>query len=151
MYFLKWKKEYNTNVTVVDYQHRRLFSSYNKTLKMYFDNYEDTYKDMVTGLICYSKYHFKTEEIAYKIFNIEYSEHKKKHEEFINYVNKINTNVSHKQIDLETLNYFRDWLLIHIIKDDIEMFKQLEMKGLFCKIKLNIQLTLSYIKLKIFK
>lgn len=149
MYFLKWKDEYKTNVTLVDNQHMELFKCYNRALSTYFDDYEKSYKKMIEQLYNYSYYHFKTEELVYQSFGLECKEHKKKHNNFIDYIGNLRTKKMDKQIDLAALNYVRDWLIDHILIEDAQMFQQLDLKTKVDKILLDVQLYWNYWTLKI--
>jgi len=122
MSLIIWLDRYDTGITEVDIQHRRLAGFIN-TL---FDAISHKDKNSIlnqtlTDLINYTIYHFKLEEdLMQKHHYNEYDAHKWEHKLFVekinHYIEKIQIN-DNKSL-LAIINYLKDWLLNHIMITD---------------------------------
>lgn len=124
---LEWKQDYIIGVKHIDEQHQQLFEIANRAFdllknQLITDKY-DPIIEILTELKDYTVYHFKSEEdymqsIGYKKFLSQ----KVAHNDFLEKVNAIDIDkIDNNQNEYltEILNFVGDWLVFHIIKDDM--------------------------------
>jgi len=123
---LVWKPEYSIGVHLIDEQHKYLFETINSAFELLKDDLSVDKYDGITLIIqdlcLYAKYHFVTEEnYMIKINYQGYSSQKVEHDDFIQYLNKIDL----KQVGEDPqkyienlLSYLLKWLLDHILLKD---------------------------------
>ncbi|MCF0149318.1 MAG: hemerythrin family protein [Clostridium sp.] len=126
---IEWKDKYKTGIELVDEQHKELFRLFNKTYKLYYNEFLiDKYDQIIAaveGLKEYTKYHFKAEE-EYMV-SIRYNkffEHKLNHDDFIRKIEAIDYNIidNNQQSQLlEILKYVSNWIIDHVVTVDKEI------------------------------
>ncbi len=133
MTFLKWDKQYQLNIGLIDNQHKRLF--------VLIDNFYQALKqkqskhgmaDLLKGLVEYTIYHFKAEEWFMKLHKYPaHQQHKAAHKEFIENVQDFQTRFEQGRllIPLEVANFLKDWLSNHILEADKQLALFLIQKG----------------------
>jgi hemerythrin len=130
-----WDKSFLTNNEIIDSQHFQLIETINEAIsytindKMYS---QDIIATMKNKILKYTETHFKTEEKIMDdahVFEKHLIEHKKLHQEFINWFISTfeNTNDSSALKINESLDYLIQWLAYHILSTDKYLFKQIEM------------------------
>lgn len=124
-----WSGELVTGFELIDFQHLLLIEQINELISMFNGEIEiDNYFDVLSFLVYYCNFHFITEEAMFK--NIGYSSeesHTKEHERFIirirNFIDTYQRGI--RSLDEESILFFKDWLLHHILYIDKSMAKEL--------------------------
>ena len=90
-------------------------------------------EETIDFLIDYTKFHFREEEALMKKHNYsEYQIHQKQHEYLIDQVQKFKKRLMNKnQIQEEFLEFFKGWLISHILTEDRKYSPFLNEKGVF--------------------
>ena len=88
MAILKWDEKYSVNISLIDEQHKVLL----KMINDFYDSIQSKSNNELIGELIrkmndYVKFHFSTEEKMFQDYNyVEYYNHKKEHDEFIDKV-----------------------------------------------------------------
>ena len=123
---LAWKTEYSIGVNLIDEQHKYLFEVFDSAFQLLKEDTRVDKYDAITLIIqdlCqYAKYHFVTEEnYMLRINYMGYSSQKVEHDEFIQYMNKIDFEHvgedTQKYIE-DLLAYLLKWLIDHVLLKD---------------------------------
>lgn len=119
--FVKWKDEYNTGITAIDDQHKRLVELINE---LYYNVYntlpEKSIQEVLESLIEYTESHFWFEEdlmkkSAYPSFQI----HKKEHDAFVVRIKEFSDKFEKKQpVTFQVVQFLKTWLTEHITGTD---------------------------------
>jgi len=123
---IKWKKDYELKVKLIDEQHEELFEIANRAYKLLANEFVIDKYDKIIEILGelkeYTIFHFKSEEDY--MLSIEYKRffsHKVEHENFINTINNLDLN----KIDLnqdgsvkEILEFVVNWIDSHILNED---------------------------------
>jgi hemerythrin len=125
------KDEYRLGVSQIDDQHEKLFNLGESAYKLLKDEYSLDKYDKIVAIIKeleeYTVFHFRDEE-AY-MESIRYKRllsQKVEHADFIKKVSEIDLRkVDEKQDEyiMEILDFLADWLVNHIIKQDLLIVK----------------------------
>jgi hemerythrin len=126
-----WKKEFELGIKTIDDQHKRLLEIGNQVNDLLIshkegdDNYDEIYQ-VIGELKDYTVYHFDAEEELLIKYNYsDYDQHKKEHDEFIEYLDSINVenvDVDQTKFLKELLGKIVQWVFKHIITTDF-MYK----------------------------
>nr|WP_092075002.1 bacteriohemerythrin [Dendrosporobacter quercicolus]NSL50081.1 hemerythrin family protein [Dendrosporobacter quercicolus DSM 1736]SDN26407.1 hemerythrin [Dendrosporobacter quercicolus] len=123
---INWKKDYETGITQIDDQHKKLLEIAGSALTLLKnDLYIDKYDEIIAileELKDYTIYHFNSEEeymlsVGYKKF----LSHKVEHVAFIEKINNIDLNNLDRNQDkalLGILEFVINWIDDHILKKD---------------------------------
>ncbi len=132
---LEWDNKYSVEISLIDEEHKTLFSLLNKVIvaKEHNDNSEELW-EVLSEMTNYALTHFKTEEAYMKELNYpEYQNHKEEHRDFyteiIAYHDKVIKGDS--QIANEIIEYLKWWFVNHIQVTDnkyIACFKENSLK-----------------------
>ena len=124
MDYFKWETEYETNVKIIDEQHKNLLDMINKLHNMQVMNLskdKNLLLELLNEIGNYINYHFNTEEYfmqenKYNLYDI----HKTYHDEFSVSIQDIKKKINNgnKDIDRELLDFLKDWLIKHILVID---------------------------------
>lgn len=126
---IEWKKEYNTNIPVIDGQHKNLIGLINKLHDKENANYDhDFLYDVFEKLVQYTKVHFSFEEQMLK--EQGYPEVEKHNAEHAVFVIKLaeylkNSRRADFHVSEEISKFLEHWFVNHILKNDIEYSKYL--------------------------
>lgn len=121
-----WKPEYSVHDDKVDSQHRRLFDLYNQVISVSMESVD--HERLLHDLYAYAVFHFAEEEAL--MATAKYPEeqirtHVSIHASFFRTLERL------RNQSVETaLDYFREWLVHHIMTEDKEIGRFLEMKPL---------------------
>ena len=121
--FMPWKEEYNLGIELIDDQHKKLVSIINDLYSAFYRKDSNT---MLFKILCemetYSHQHFATEENYFKITMYKnQSEHILSHNEFRHKAKDFKQQFQSGQpITFRLINYLKEWLLKHILKEDKE-------------------------------
>jgi len=119
---LQWKDDYNTGVTLMDQQHRRLVDLINQLFQCMKDGGDRMIlTSVVDELASYTVTHFRAEENIMRKNNYpELVAHQKIHKNFIEkvgvYAGKLKSGERLSPADIYT--FLKDWLISHIEKED---------------------------------
>lgn len=121
------KPEYRTGINIIDEEHEKLFELADQLYEVFHNEFiPDKYDyiiEVVEGLKEYARQHFKDEEeymmsINYKRLFTQKIEHQAFMEKIENF--DLTTIDEHqKQACLELLSFVNDWLVEHILGNDI--------------------------------
>jgi hemerythrin len=111
---LEWIPALATDSSVVDDQHRHLFDLYNQVLESQGDRVDRD--GVLDSLTAYALHHFRDEEAWMESIGYPqeaFLHHKSSHEVFVRELERLRTAPLY-----QTLDYFREWLLRHIMAED---------------------------------
>ena len=138
MEFLNWDEKFSVSIQEFDQHHKELIDLLNEVYEKVFhcEDMEDERKltqETLTNLLEYIKYHFIAEEALMIKFNYPgYEEHKKKHDYYINEINKIVN--EHKNggvaLSFAVFTILKDWIAIHILVEDKQYSQFFHEKGI---------------------
>jgi hemerythrin-like metal-binding protein len=118
---IRWNDSLGTGIKIFDDQHKKLFEMLNDIFTAIIEqNSKPLIKPIVEGLIDYTNFHFKAEEQAmiaadYK----EYELHKSYHDQLLVKVRRFQDEYnSGVNITTELFNFLKEWILVHIMKED---------------------------------
>lgn len=119
---IKWTDKLSIGVSAIDQQHRRWLHFINKLYIAFKAGKagEEIYP-MFKELADYTDYHFEFEEKYMKDFNFSnFDAHKKKHQIFLDTINKYRTEYENGDFDTayKVMNFLRKWVRLHITEDD---------------------------------
>ncbi len=122
MAILKWDEKYSVNISLIDEQHKVLL----KMINDFYDSIQSKSNNELIGELIrkmndYVKFHFSTEEKMFQDYNyVEYYNHKKEHDEFIDKVTDLDRRFREGKIivSFEITNFLKKWVIDHILKSD---------------------------------
>ncbi|MFO1352424.1 MAG: bacteriohemerythrin [Gammaproteobacteria bacterium] len=133
MSFMNWTDQLSVRIPSVDRQHKVLIGYINKLADVVQKEVSPQLVDLVLkGLITYTKVHFMYEEMLFKTYKYaEMDDHKRAHVKFISRVNQFNERfkAGDSNVGLDLLNFLKDWLSIHILKEDVAYSEYMLAKG----------------------
>ena len=125
-----WRESFETGYLRVDNQHKQLVALINKLYKgMGAKDKEMQLKLIFNELFNYTLTHFTMEETMMQGFEYpNYLQHKDQHSQFIIKMKDFKEAyfLDNKKINLEILNFLKDWLLKHIIGTDKVTFEEIK-------------------------
>ncbi|MCW7469537.1 bacteriohemerythrin [Leptospira kanakyensis] len=133
----KWDSKYETNISEIDSQHKKLFRLINNIETVYDENKEHLsgksriLLDAVSELEDYTLSHFLIEERVMELNQYpELEAHKKQHDRFTDKIlelknrltsgNLLTNDAELDQFFGDLLNFLRAWLTNHILKEDMD-------------------------------
>ncbi|TGK82232.1 hemerythrin [Leptospira noumeaensis] len=133
----KWDSKYETNISEIDSQHKKLFRLINNIETVYDENKEHLsgksriLLDAVSELEDYTLSHFLIEERVMELNQYPALEaHKKQHDKFTDKIlelknrltsgNLLTNDAELDQFFGDLLNFLRAWLTNHILKEDMD-------------------------------
>ena len=131
-----WDNIYNTGIEEIDEQHKKLIALLSKLLDLVKN--EKTLKEnkelktVLSELIDYTNYHFKTEEKYFANFGYEDTkEHIEKHHEFRGKIMKISQEYQSKELETsyDLIEFLENWFIDHINGTDKRYVGLLKDKG----------------------
>jgi hemerythrin len=131
---LEWSSNLSVNVAEIDTQHRKLIDMINELNTAMMEGKGRTViGNIINGLIEYAGSHFATEEKYFDQFLYPDSfNHKSTHKEFVKNVSKFKENFDKGSLSvtIEVMNFLKDWLRNHILRDDKKYTPYFNRKGL---------------------
>lgn len=130
---LKWKDQYNVNITFIDDQHKKFLDILNQ-LKMVIAEKDcsNSTSDVFFALVNYAEHHLIQEEIYLKDYQYPgFSQHKESHNQFIQQLSKFQEafEAQEENVCLEMHDFLQDWFENHILKYDKDAVAFLKSKG----------------------
>ncbi len=129
----KWGKQFITNISEIDTQHRGLVSLINKYGNALSENLvnEHVLESIFNQLISYTKTHFTTEEKLMNEMKLDpkhLSIHFKCHRDFVQDISdfSLSTDMNSQEDCLALFNYLAHWIAYHILGSDLVMARQIE-------------------------
>lgn len=118
---LKWKAEYNTGISEIDYQHQYFLSLVKRITDIITDTNNHIYcHRLFTELVYYARFHFYSEETIMINYNYgDVDNHKEMHMDLIDLLtNEINS-MSDNMSDYQHFIYFLlKWFVRHTMEED---------------------------------
>ncbi|MCX8069707.1 MAG: bacteriohemerythrin, partial [Thermodesulfovibrionales bacterium] len=131
--FIEWSDVFKVNINKIDEQHRELFRLINGLYDAWKGKKsKDTILSLLNGLINYTATHFKTEEDYFQQYGYpETSTHMEAHKALVKQALELKEKFEKGQIsiDIETMNFLKNWLNNHILKIDKKYSNYLNSKG----------------------
>jgi hemerythrin len=122
MALLVWNDSYSVGVRSLDHQHTGLFESLNELhAAMMIGKANSLTGPLLHKLVDYTKKHFAAEEAMLAAAHYPMlSQHRVLHRDLIRKVNEYAARFERGEISLsvDLLNFLRDWLTTHIMKED---------------------------------
>jgi len=119
---MKWQKDYNIGITVVDEQHEKLCGMLtNLETSINSDDVYLAMRDILKALVEYTKYHFEEEEkLMQRISYPDFERHKKLHKDLVDEIVTILVDLKNgKEISVfELKTFLQKWLMDHILVED---------------------------------
>lgn len=123
-----WHKNFETGISHIDEQHKKLVSILNKLAIHLANRSSDIVLDAIFAeLVAYTDYHFSSEEEVWNTYlagDPWCTSHEHTHESFIDRVKEIKETESHKPLDdvvQEIVSFLSHWLGYHILDTDKRM------------------------------
>lgn len=135
MELIEWSDEMSVNIKRIDEQHKKLIDLLNSLFIAMLDGLAQNVIDkIVSELINYADYHFKTEEYYFEEHNYPgFHSHKIQHsyykDEILNFKQELLKGKT--TVPMDVFNFLKDWLTDHILKSDQKYSKYLNDKGVF--------------------
>ncbi len=124
--FIEWNDKLSVGIQEIDEQHKRLVELANRLnvalLSKTGDDEASEVLDVLDKLIEYTRTHFVVEESLMRILGYpDYEEHKQHHEALVLKVLAFRKRLQedHRIGRVELMEFMRDWLVNHIMKEDI--------------------------------
>ena len=136
MAIIQWNEKFSVGVKRWDDHHKVLIDLINLLHDVLNTSLDFTAIDKIFNeLVKYVKYHFASEEKFFDRYKYPGTHlHKKKHVEFVNFVGESYTSLKstgYLLAAIELFNFLREWLIEHILKEDMKY------KSFFQKMGLN--------------
>jgi len=120
--YVVWEDAWNTDIDVVDYQHKVLFSVINDLERAIQFNIErEALKRIISNLKIYTYTHFTMEEELMLMASYpDFSDHKLEHKKFIDKIESVEEELKTgtSNVGKKTLEFLFFWLKSHILKSD---------------------------------
>lgn len=130
-----WREAFDTGYVRVDNQHKHLVYLINELYKsLGAKNRDQQMRHFFLELFEYTVNHFSMEEMLMREFNYpNYMEHKNEHAQFIIQIKDFKEGyiTGKKNINLEVLQFLKEWLLKHIMGTDKITFDYIQSKTSF--------------------
>jgi hemerythrin len=119
----EWREEYRTNIKQMDVDHKEVLVKINDVYQAIAIRKDfSTLQKTIESLIAFAGTHFEREDRLMRENEFpEYDWHKKKHEKFMDDVSEMRKEISSsgmKKHNAELVNFFKDWVINHILTAD---------------------------------
>lgn len=127
---IEWKKEFETELDVIDFQHKLILNRGNELIRELDNNKpKDKIELILKDLIDYLFKHFSFEEhmfdsTTYKDMEIHLIEHEYFRDKLINITNRFLND--EKDISEDLILFFNEWATTHILKTDKDFIESLK-------------------------
>jgi len=120
-----WSDSFLTGIQEVDEHHKHLVELLNLSYDCFMYNNSDQKMELlVQNLVRYANYHFEAEESLMKANNYPFfEEHRQEHIGFASRTAELQSLLHDgcQPLDLEILQFLKDWLADHILNSDKKM------------------------------
>ena len=129
MEIMMWDSSLETNIKIIDAQHKVFFKKINQLYDFIESEAVDKIYPLIDELLEYVNYHFETEENYSSVFNYNDSgEHINEQNSFRLYINNIKKDdISNIEFDKKLYEFLINWIFNHIKEVDmkyVEFFKE---------------------------
>ncbi len=117
-----WDNHYSVGFELFDSQHKQLIEMINELYASFLSG--EAHKkavDIVSEMIKYTDYHFKSEEKYFDKYNYPFTEeHKEIHKSFVNKAVELKEGLESGKVTVsyDIMNFLRQWLIEHIMGED---------------------------------
>jgi hemerythrin len=134
MALFTWTNKFSVNIKIIDEQHQKLIELIN-TLhdQMKKGITDDILKEILNGLVSYTKTHFATEEVLFDKYNYpDAKAHKEEHAILIRQVGAIKKEFDEgrKLLTIDLMIFLKEWLTSHILISDKNYTRFLNNQGI---------------------
>ncbi|WP_320052399.1 bacteriohemerythrin [uncultured Acetobacteroides sp.] len=132
--FIKWSDaDYSVGIKTIDDQHKELIKYINQIYQSILDrNTKEVTIDVLGKLEDYAKFHFGFEEKIFSQIGYEFTEeHIAEHRAFTDKIKHFKDGMAKgHDVIFSITNYLRDWLRIHIQKEDRKYAPEFQKLGM---------------------
>ncbi|MCX7678933.1 MAG: bacteriohemerythrin [Spirochaetes bacterium] len=135
MPFIIWNKEYSVGIKSMDEQHYKLVDLANNLYEAIKSGRKnEALIETFKGLVEYVQVHFNAEEKLMEDNDYPFNQllkHKQEHRDLIKKIKELfeKAKAGSATVNLEMLNFLRDWIMIHIAESDKKYGPFLNSKG----------------------
>ena len=129
-----WNNSYRININEMDKQHKQQLEYLNKINTSMINNASDEeIFELLSDLYYYSQKHFSEEEELMKRYNFDdFQDHKNTHDELLQKILLFKEELQKGVLDKSFVAVIlKEWLLQHILEEDIKYSRFLNAKGIF--------------------
>lgn len=134
MAFLDWKDNYSVGINIIDVQHMHLVQIINELHDALKESQnKEIINQILQNLVNFVHFHFKTEEeLMVKEDFGEYTIHRYEHEKLTDEMKRLHNDyiTGNIRISHQLMNFFKDWLMDHIVAKDKKLAVFLTEKGI---------------------
>jgi hemerythrin-like metal-binding protein len=136
MEFMTWTTDLSVGVETLDDDHKRLIGIINQLHFGIMAGHDKRVLEAVLGeLIDYTRFHFtREEEMLLEAGYVATPEHMTEHDQFIRRISRVQARLKSESVamlDLELMDFLRDWLFSHILVSDKKYGPRLNAHGLY--------------------
>lgn len=124
---LQWNERFSVGVSLIDHQHKQLFSIVNDLIVARENQQQqEVIEKILTEILAYTEYHFSSEEKLFRI-HPDYENHCLIHRNFVTEILELvdSYQSGNTRISKEILKFIIDWLKKHVLHTDLSLFRKL--------------------------
>jgi len=117
MEFIKWSKEVELKVPIIDKQHKNMVKLTNQLHKEFEADKKTQIKKTLKRIVDDTKHHFETEEKLIEEYNMQnFISHKLEHQRFYNKINGLYQNIKagKTKLTIDDLKSIKVWFFNHL-------------------------------------
>lgn len=126
-----WDKTFDTDIEIIDFQHKILVQRINDLKELYNNgSTQDNMFEIIVFLDGYANYHFSTEEAFFRSYSYkEEMNHIEQHQYFKKSIKEFKETYHNKKtkIDETLINFLSNWLINHILGTDKKFTTELKL------------------------
>ncbi len=133
MAFFNWSDTLSVGVKAADDDHKKLIDMLNRLHEGMKDGRgKEVVGQVLDDLVSYTKFHFAREEEFFAKTGYPAVEHKQEHKELVKQVEELQSRYKSGEcaLTIDTLNFLKDWLNIHIQSTDKKYSGHLNTAGI---------------------
>jgi hemerythrin-like metal-binding protein len=133
MAFFNWSDNLSVGVKASDDDHKKLIEMLNRLhVGMKSGQGKEVVGKVLDGLVSYTKFHFAREEEFFAKTGYPAVEHKKEHMDLVKKAEELQSRYKSGEaaLSIETLDFLKDWLTIHIQGTDKKYSSHLNANGI---------------------
>lgn len=133
MPFFNWSDKLSVGVKAADYDHKKLIDLLNRLYEgMKSGQGREVIGKVLEDLINYTKFHFAREDEYFARTGYPAEEHKKEHRELVKQAEELQSRYKNGEpaLSIETLDFLKNWLTIHIQGTDKQYSSHLNANGI---------------------
>lgn len=125
MTLLSWREDYEVGVSLIDTEHHYLFDLINEFHDKHASgNTRNEILRVLNRLVAYAEEHFQHEEALMEKIGYPRLDHQhEQHDKLFSSIFELNERLSASpaEVDSKTMRFLKNWLLDHILKDDMDI------------------------------